>query len=179
MRHLCTIFLYCISIYKVFSHLTFVGGGVTTVTLGDVTTAPGRQGNWGSERLTCMSGDTWLIHSRVFILSFLANSSTFSPMPRCLCISVESHFQKVSWDRLWFFGKFKQVRKDSPLYLISLDKDTKPCRHLVRARSSIKFKQSRFVQCSRETFTFLPLPTSFSFSLFSSNESPWLVCQSP
>ena len=171
MRHLCTIFLYCISIYKVFSHPTFVGG--------DVTTATGRQGNWGSERLTCTSEDTWLIHNNAFILSFLANSSTFSSMPRCLCISIESHFLKVNWDRLWFFGKFKQGRKDSPLYLISLDKGTKPCRHLVRARSSIKFKQSHFTQCSQETFTFFPLPISFSVSLFSSNESPWLVCQSP
>ena len=171
MRHLCTIFLYCISFYKVFSHPTFVGG--------EVTTATGRQGNWGSERLTCTSEDTWLIHNNAFILSFLANSSTFSSMPRCLCISIESHFLKVNWDRLWFFGKFKQGRKDSPLYLISLNKGTKPCRHLVRARSSIKFKPSHVTQCSQETVTVLALPISFSFSLFSSNESPWLVCQSP
>lgn len=70
-------------------------------------------------------------------------------------------------------------KKEFSLHLISSDVGTKPCRFLVRARYSIKFKHSYYMRHSEQNFIFSPLPASFSFSLPSSNESPWLDCQSP
>lgn len=79
--------------------------------------------------LRAKSEVSWLICSRASILQFLY-FLPHAPLP--LYCYKKLHSKSLLGLTL-ILEKFKQVRKDSPLYLISLDKDTKTCRLLVKA----------------------------------------------